>query len=206
MFDKDTPKQRLRCLPFWISSPQRIPPLLLLLHKAVIVSRAHMSASSSPSVRPKPVAPSNQGLNFMHHSKYNPEYDPKHSSNRPETAALVRPVPAALTPAVDIQPVQASAAPQIATRSDDPVVTGPNRQDGKADSQDAPVTIAVEAAASSKDMDAPIGDNRQPAADKNVHAEREPSALTGGLPELPVTKANPETRENTPDLSGKTSA
>ena len=141
----------------------------------------------------------------MRHSKYNPKYDPKHSSNRHETAALVMPAPA-VTPAVDTQPVQATAAPQIATKSHEQVVMDGNHQEMKSDSQDAPVAKEVDAPISDKDMDAPISDSRQPAADKNVPAVREPSALTGGLPELPVTKASPETDENTPDLSDKTSA
>ena len=141
----------------------------------------------------------------MHHSKYNPKYDPKHSSNRHETAALVMPAPA-VTPAVDTEPVQITAFPQIATQSHDNVVTDSNKQDMKSDSQDAAVAITVDAAISDKDMDAPIGDNREPAAGKNVYAVREASALTGGLPEPPVAKANRESEENMPGPSGKADA
>lgn len=141
----------------------------------------------------------------MHHSKYNPKYDPKHSSNRHETAALVMPAPA-VTPAVNTEPAQATAAPQIATQSHDQVVTDPNHQDMKSDSQDAAVAIPVDAAISDKDMDAPIGDSCQPSAGKNVHAVREPSALTGGLPELPVAKTGRKTDDETPGPSGKADA
>lgn len=141
----------------------------------------------------------------MRHSKYNPKYDPKHSSNRHETAALVMPAPA-VTPAMNIESAQATAAQKIATQNHDQVVTDPNQQDMKSETQDAAVAKTVDAAISDQDMDAPISDSRQPIADKNVHAVREPSALTGGLPQLPATKANRETDENTPDLSDKTSA
>lgn len=142
----------------------------------------------------------------MHHSKYNPKYDPKHSSNRPETAALVTPVPATLTPAVDIQPVQATAVPQIATKSHDPVVADPNHQDMKSDSQGAPVDVKADAAISGKDMHAPVRDRRQPAAGKSVHAAREPSALTGGLPDPAAAETGRAAGENAPDLSGKADA
>lgn len=138
----------------------------------------------------------------MHHSKYNPKYDPKYSSNRHETAAPVAQAPA-VTPPVNTEPAPAIVAPQIVTKSHDQVVTDPNHQDMKSDSQDAPVAVKADTAISDKDLDAPISDSRQPAAGKSIHAVREPSALTGGLPESPVAKTSRETGENPPGPSGK---
>jgi hypothetical protein len=146
---------------------------------------------------------SNQGLHFMNHSKYNPKYDPKHSSNQHATTT-----PAAqastVAPVVNTQPAPATTVPQTATNSHDQVIADPIRQDGKPESLDAPVAMKADAAISDKDSDASISDSHQPATGNNIHAVREPSALTGGLPELPVAKTNGETGENTPGLTAKT--
>ncbi|MDE2464527.1 MAG: hypothetical protein KGO02_12535 [Alphaproteobacteria bacterium] len=137
----------------------------------------------------------------MQHSKC----DPKHDSNPNETAAPVVQAPT-VTPAGNTEPAQAIAAPQIATQSDAQVIADPNHQDMKSDSQDAPVDVKADAAISDQDMDAPIRDRRQPTAGKSVHAAREPSALTGGLPELPVAKMGRKTDDKTPGPSGKADA
>ncbi|MGB9429676.1 MAG: hypothetical protein WCC11_07355 [Gammaproteobacteria bacterium] len=139
----------------------------------------------------------------MNHSKYNPKYDPKHSSYQPQATAPVVQAPTVKL-AMNTQPAQATTAPQIATKSHAQVITDPNRQDSKSDSQNAPVAVKADAAISDKDMDTSISDSRQPVTAKSVHAVREPSAMTGGLPELPAAKMNRETGENTPGLSAKT--
>ena len=136
----------------------------------------------------------------MNHSKYNPKYDPKHTSNQPQATAPVVQAPA-VTPAVNSP--QAATAPPTETRNPDEVVAEPNRQDTKADSQDAPVAMNAAAPVTNENPDASISDGREPAIGNSVHAVREPSALTGGLPELPAAQTDNETGENTPGLSAK---
>jgi len=83
----------------------------------------------------------------MNHSKYNPKYDPKHSSYQPQAAAPVMQVPAAVTPAV--------------TTSHAEVIAEPNRLDAKSDSQDAPVAMKAAAPKTGKDNDALISDGSE---------------------------------------------
>jgi hypothetical protein len=111
----------------------------------------------------------------MNHSKYNPKYDPKNSAYQPQTTAPVEQLPA-VAPAVDTLPAQAV---------------------------ESPLAMQTPAAITDKDLDASISDSNQPATGQGLHAEREPSALTGGLPELPAAQTDSETGEKTPALSAK---
>ncbi|MHB8404900.1 MAG: hypothetical protein ACYDCJ_05730 [Gammaproteobacteria bacterium] len=138
----------------------------------------------------------------MNHSKYNPKYDPKHTSTQPQAAVPVVQAPA-VTPVVNTPPAQAATAPPTETRNPDEVIAEPNRQDAKADSQDVPVAMNAAAPVTDKNPDVSISDGREPAIGNSVHAVREPSALTGGLPELPAAQTDSETGENTPGLSAK---
>ncbi len=138
----------------------------------------------------------------MNHSKYNPKYDPKHTSNQPQATVPVVQAPA-VTPAMNTPLAQAATAPPTETRNPDEVIAEPNRQDAKADSQDVPVAMNAAAPVTDKNPDVSISDGREPATGNSVQAVREPSALTGGLPELPTAQTDSETGENTPGLSAK---
>jgi len=138
----------------------------------------------------------------MNHSKYNPKYDPINISNQPQATAPVEQIPV-VTPVVNTPPAQAATSPQAVTRNSDTMIAEPNRQDAMSDSQDAPVAIQTPATITDKDMDASISDSSQPATGQGLHAGREPSALTGGLPELPAAQTHSETGEKTPGLLAK---
>lgn len=138
----------------------------------------------------------------MNHSKYNPKYDPKNNAYQPQAAAPAEQIPA-VTPVVNTPPAQAAASPQTKTSNSDAVIAEPNRQAAQLDSQDAPVAMQTPAAITDKDMDVSISEGSQPAACQSVHAVREPSALTGGLPELPAAQTDSETGEATPGLFAK---
>lgn len=81
----------------------------------------------------------------MKHSKYNPKYDPKHSSYQLQATAPVDQIPV-------VTPVANTPRAQVAT---------------------------------------------------SLQAVRKPSALTGGLPELPAAQTDSETGEKAPGLSAK---
>jgi hypothetical protein len=134
--------------------------------------------------------------NFMNHSKYNPKYDPKNSAYQPQTTAPVEQI-AATTPAVITPSAQAQAS-NSATKS-----PKPNRQATSSDSQETPLAMQTLAAVADSEMDAVISDSRQSATGKSAPGVREPSALTGGLPELAVAPKHSETGEKTPELSAK---
>jgi hypothetical protein len=138
----------------------------------------------------------------MSHSKYNPKYDPKHSAYQPQATAPVAQIPA-VTPAVTTPPAQAAVSTQAETKNSDTLIAETNRQATQSDSQDAPLAMQTPAAVTDRDMDASISDNRQPATRQNAQAVREPSALTGGLPELPATPMHSETGEKALELSAK---
>ncbi|MDE2090297.1 MAG: hypothetical protein KGJ08_00150 [Gammaproteobacteria bacterium] len=72
-----------------------------------------------------------------------------------------------------------------------------------AQAAESPQAMQTPATITDKDMDVSISDGSQPAASQSVHAMREPSALTGGLPELPAVQADSETSKATPGLSAK---
>jgi hypothetical protein len=138
----------------------------------------------------------------MNHSKYNPKYDPKNSAYQPQAAATVGQI-STITPVVNTPPVLAAASPQTETSNSDAVIAEPNRQAAQSDSQEAPVAMQTPAAVADSETDAAISDSRQPALGQGSHAVREPSALTGGLPELPAAQTDSETGKKTPGLSAK---
>ena len=172
---------------------------ILLPCEAVIVGSSRMPVLSSSHVWSTFIG---SRTNFVKHSKYNPKYDPKHSSYQPRATAPVDQIPV-VTPVASIPSAQAAASPQAETRNSDAVIANPNREAAQSDSQDAPVAMQTSAAITDRDMDTSISDSRQPATGQNAHAVREPSALTGGLPELPAAQTDSETGEKTPGLSTK---
>jgi hypothetical protein len=136
----------------------------------------------------------------MNHSKYNPKYDPKNISNQSQTTAPVEQAPT-VTPVVNTSFVQAATSPQTVASNSDAVIVEPSYQDAKSDSQDSSVPTKAAAATTDRGMDVSISD--QHVIGQGLHAVREPSALTGGLPELPAAPTHRETGEKTPELSAK---
>ncbi|HVA55533.1 MAG TPA: hypothetical protein VNI53_07035 [Gammaproteobacteria bacterium] len=138
----------------------------------------------------------------MRHSKYNPKYDPRHSSYQQQAAAPVEQIPV-VTPVASTPPAQAATSPQAVTGNSDAVIAEPNRQVAKSNDMGTPESLKAAASITDKDMDASISDSSQPATGQGLHAGREPSALTGGLPELPAAQTDSETGEKTPGLLAK---
>lgn len=138
----------------------------------------------------------------MNHSKYNPKYDPKNTVKNPDATAPVVQAPA-VTPAVNAAPAQPALRLQTEIKSHDKVIAEPNHQDARSDFHDYLAATTTPAVITDKDSDATISNGDLPAAG---HVVREPSALTGGLPELSAAQTDSESAEKMPGLSAKSGA
>ena len=117
----------------------------------------------------------------MNHSKYNAKYDPKNNPSSPKTDAK---------PAAPVASVDVPKTPEVAS------VTSPAVSPAPVQAVSTPAAKAGEAmvneGGNSVVMDAP-------------RAVREPSALTGDLPEVPAAHSNGAAGPQTPVLQAKPS-
>jgi len=115
----------------------------------------------------------------MNHSKYDPKLDPKNNPNSPKTDTAL----AAPAASVDV-PKTAEAAPAV----------GP-----------APIAAPAQTAATPADTagQAMVNEGGNSVVIDGPRAVREPSALTGDLPEAPAARGNGAAGPQTPTLQAK---
>jgi hypothetical protein len=117
----------------------------------------------------------------MNHSKYNSKFDPKNKPNSPKTdVTTVAPVASVDVPKTPAAAPAASPAPIAAPVQ---AATTPTEKAGQAMVNEGGNSVVI-------DADAP-------------RAVREPSALTGDLPEVPAVRSNGAAGPQTPALQAK---